>query len=98
MHARHKSHVFFRSLAICSCSLRLCKALRGFRRYWKSLGWCGRFWKALQALGGFVRLCAVLRGVERLWGALGGFIDLGRLCHALGGFGCVMLWEAFDKP
>ena len=33
MHALHKSHVFFRSLAICSCSLRLCKALWGFWRY-----------------------------------------------------------------
>ena len=41
MHARHKSLVFFRSLAICSCSLRLCKALWGFWRYWKSLGWFG---------------------------------------------------------
>ena len=72
MHARHKSLVFFRSLAICSCSLRLCTALWGFWRYLKSLGWFGRFWKALQALGGFVRLWAVLRGVAGLWDALGG--------------------------
>ena len=70
IHARHKSLVFFRSLAICSCSLRLCKALWGFWRYWKSLEWFERFWKALQALGGLVRLCAVLRGVERLWEVL----------------------------
>ena len=62
------------------------------------MGWFGRFWKALQALGGFVRLCAVLRGVERLWEALGGFIDFGWLCHALGGFGFGRLWEAFEKP
>ena len=47
--------------------------------------WFERFWKALQAFGGFVRLCAVLRGVDRLWEALGGFIDFGWLCHA---------WEA----
>ena len=60
MHARHKSLVFFRSLAICSCSLRLCKALWGFWRYWKSLGWFGRFWKALRALGGFVRLLSLI--------------------------------------
>ena len=32
-HARHKCLVLFRSLSICSCSLRLCKALRGFGRY-----------------------------------------------------------------
>ena len=43
MHARHKSLVFFRSLAICSCSLKLCKALGGFWRYWKFLGWFERF-------------------------------------------------------
>ena len=65
---RHKSLVFFRSLAICSCSLRLCKALGGFWWYWKSLGWFESFWKALQALQGFVRLWAVLRGFEILWG------------------------------
>ena len=60
--------------------------------------WFERFWKALQALGGFVRLCAVLRGVDRLWEALGGFINFGWLCHALGGFGFGRLWEAFEKP
>ena len=46
------------------------------------MGWFGRFWKALQALGGFVRLCAILRGVDRLWEVL----------QTLDGF--VMLWEA----
>ena len=60
--------------------------------------WFERFWKALQALGGFVRLCAVLRGFVRLWEALGGFINFGWLCHALGGFELLKshggLWEA----
>ena len=82
MHARHKSIVFLRSLAICSCSLRLCKALVGFWWYWKSLGWFERFWKARQALRGFVRLLAVLKGLEMLCEVL----------EALDGF--VMLWEA----
>ena len=97
MHAHHKSFVFFRSLAICSCSLRLCKALWGFWWYWKSLGWFERFWKALQALWGFVRLWPVLRGLNRFWEALGGFMGFGWLC-ALGWFGFGRLWEGFEKP
>ena len=58
------------------------------------MGWFGRFWKALQALGGF---CEAMGSFERLWEALGGFIDFGWLCHALGGFGFGRLWEAFEK-
>ena len=61
-------------------------------------GWFGRFWKALQASGGFARLCAVLRVFVRLWKVLGGFIDFGWRYHALGGFGFGRLWEAFEKP
>ena len=96
MQARHKSLVFFRSLSICSCSLRLCKALVGFW-YWKSLGWFERFWKVLQALRGFVRLLAVLKCFERLWDILSGFRGLDGCYCALGGFGFGRLWEAFAK-
>ena len=46
------------------------------------MGWFERFWKALQALRGFVRLWALLGGLERVWEVL----------QALDGF--VMLWEA----
>ena len=74
MHARHKSLVFFRSLAICSCSLRLCKALRGFGRYWKSLGGSGMVWKALEGSAGFARFCMALGGFEGLREALGRFV------------------------
>jgi len=56
----------FRSLSICSCSLRLCKALRGFGRYWKSLGGSGMVWKALEGSAGFARFCEALGGFERL--------------------------------
>ena len=62
------------------------------------MGWFERFWKALQALRGFLRLWAVLRGLERLWEALEGFIGFVWLCHALGGFGFGRLWEGFEKP
>ena len=66
MQARHKSLVFFRSLSICSCSLRLCKALRGFGRYWKSLGGSGMVWKALEGSAGFARFCEAMGSFERL--------------------------------
>ena len=99
MHARHKSLVFFRSLAICSCSLRLCNALWGFWRYWKSLGWFGRFWKALQALREFVRPCQDLEGFGKLQEVVG---KVRRHGEALGGFGFSIicpsprLWEALE--
>ena len=80
--------IFFRSLSICSCSLRLCKALRGFGRYWKSLGGFGMVWKALEGFAGFGRFCEALDGFVMLWEAL-----------ALEGFGKILkslgrLWEA----
>ena len=90
MHVRHKCLVFFRSLSICSCSLRLCRALRGFGRYWKSCGGSGMVWKALEGSAGFARFCealVVLRG-------------FGRLCEvldALEGFGRLWLWKALGS-
>ena len=62
------------------------------------MGWFERFWKALQALRGFVRIWAVLRLLKSLEEALEGFRGFGRLCHALGGFAFGRLWEAFEKP
>ena len=56
------------------------------------MGWFERFWKALQALRGFVRLWVVLGGFERHGEALGGFGIFCRVFEALDGF--VMLWEA----
>ena len=41
-------------------------ALRGFGRYWKSLGGSGMVWKALEGSAGFERFCEALGGFERL--------------------------------
>ena len=71
MHVRHKCLVFFRSLSICSCSLRLCKALRDSGMVWKALEGFGMVWKALEGSAGFARFCMALGGFEGLRKALG---------------------------
>ena len=86
---RHKCLVFFRSLSICSCSLRLCKALRGFGRYWKSLGGSGMVWKALEGSAGFARFFEALGGLKK---ASRGFGTLCEVLETLDDF--VMFWEA----
>ena len=70
MQARHKSLLFFRSLAICSCSLRLCKAL-------EALGGIGSLWDGLKGFGRLRRLCEFCKAMgsfERLGEALGYFV------------------------
>ena len=76
----------FCSLAICSCSLRLCKALGGFGRYCEALGGSGRLWKALQALRCFLK---ALGGFWMFWDALEGWQPGFGPMDALEGFGGV---------